>query len=89
MTYFELEALLIAYSPSTKFSNLGYLLYINIPRFFFLVQQPKSEPIVNVSRSLSLKQTRSRAHALGLLSTSVQLFAEAATYTTSTRDKRP
>jgi phosphate starvation-inducible membrane PsiE len=67
MAYFELAALLIAYNSSTKFSNLQYLLYINIPSFFFVVQQPKSGLIVDVSRSLSIRQTRARAHALGLL----------------------
>jgi hypothetical protein len=62
MAYFELAALLIAHSASTKFSNLEYLLYISFP-FFFLVQQPKSGLIVDVSRSLSIRQMRARAHA--------------------------
>jgi hypothetical protein len=56
MAYFDLAALLIACSPSTKFSNLEYLVYINIPSFF-LVQKPEAGLIVDVSRSLSISQS--------------------------------
>jgi hypothetical protein len=55
MAYFELAALLITCSPSTKFSYLEYLVYINIPSFFF-VQKSEAGIIVDVSRSLSISQ---------------------------------
>jgi hypothetical protein len=59
----------------------------NFNYFVYVVQQAKwgaGRLIVDVSRSLTIRST----HTVGLLCTSDQLVAQAATYTTQNKHKR-
>jgi len=53
-----------------------------------VAQQPNS-CLGHLVVEISAKDTIRHTHPIGLLGTSDQLFTEAATYTTNTRDKHP